>query len=79
MAGVVVEPTQPGPPQRLPSLIARLMIAVSSVTVVISIILCGKMSRLVFFLPPSPLAPSFFTFRKILYPFASLNGVMPWR
>ncbi len=32
MAGVVVDPTQPGPPQRLPSLMAALMAAVSSVT-----------------------------------------------
>ncbi len=62
MAGVVVDPAQPGPPQRLPSLMAALMAAVSSAT--------GQQSQPRFLirglacLPPSPTAPHIFTFLK---------------
>ncbi len=63
MAGVVVDPAQPGPPQRLPSLMAALMAAVSSAT--------GLQSQPTRFsprgsasLPPSPIAPHIFTFLK---------------
>ena len=62
MAGVVVDPVQPGPPQRLPSLMAALMAAVSSAT--------GQRSQPRYpsrgsaSLPPSPTAPHILTFLK---------------
>lgn len=61
MAGVVVDPTQPGPPQRSPSRMMALMAAESSVTGNPS---AKLLERAIISLPPSPLAPHCFTFRK---------------